>query len=115
MHGFIGFILHDLYVLLGLGLLQDTWFYWFYTVYAFYKVYIYIYIYIYIYNKLKCFELTEMLLREKDPKGFAVQTSRNEFKTSIKNDDGQLRAKETIYIKKSKNLKKFNKKRRFGH
>ena len=35
-----------------------------------------------------------MLLRHKDPKGFTVQTSRSEFKTVIKNEDGQLRAKE---------------------
>ena len=38
-----------------------------------------------------------MLLRQKDPKGFTVQTSRNQLKTSIKNEDGQLRAKENIY------------------
>ena len=39
-----------------------------------------------------------MLLRQKDPKGFTVQTSRSEFKTIIKIEDGQLRAKENIYI-----------------
>ena len=39
-----------------------------------------------------------MLVRQKDPKGFTVQTSRSELKTSIKNEDGQLRAKENIYI-----------------
>ena len=40
-----------------------------------------------------------MLLRQKYPaKGFTVQTSRSEVKTSIKNEDGQLRAKENIYI-----------------
>ena len=55
--------------------------------------------YIYIYNKLKCSEPTEMLLRQKDPKGFTVQASRSEFKTVIKNEDGQLRAKENIYIR----------------
>ena len=48
---------------------------------------------------LKCSEPTEMLLRQKDPKGFTVQTSRSEFKTVIKNEDGQLRAKENIYIR----------------
>ena len=30
------------------------------------------------YNSLKCSELTEMLLRQNDPKGFTVQTSRSE-------------------------------------
>ena len=56
-----------------------------------------------------------MLLRQKDPKGFTVQTSRNQLKTSIKNEDGQLRAKENIYInsKKSKTIKNLIK-RRFG-
>ena len=54
---------------------------------------------IYIYNNnLKSFEPTEMLVRQKDPKGFTVQTSRSELQTSIKNEDGQLRAKENIYI-----------------
>ena len=33
-----------------------------------------------------------MLLRQKDPKGFTVQTLRSELKTSMKNKDGQLRA-----------------------
>ena len=55
------------------------------------------YIYINKYNSLKSFEATEMLLSQKDPKGFTVQTSRSELKTSIKNEDGQLRAKENIY------------------
>ena len=56
-----------------------------------------------------------MLLRQKDPKGFTVQTSRSEFKTGMKNEDGQPRAKETyIYtIKKSKKVKNLIK-RRFG-
>ena len=49
-------------------------------------------------NNLKGLEPTEMLLRQKDPKGFTVQTSRSEFKTSIKNEDGQLRAKENIWM-----------------
>ena len=35
----------------------------------------------------------------KDPKGFTVQTSKSEFKTSMKKEDGQLRAKENIYIR----------------
>ena len=39
-----------------------------------------------------------MLLRQKDPRGFTFQTSRSEFKTGMKNEDGQLRAKENIYI-----------------
>ena len=39
-----------------------------------------------------------MLLRQKDPKGFTVQTSRSEFKTIIKIEDGQLRAKENIQL-----------------
>ena len=56
-------------------------------------------IYIYIYNKLKWFEPTEMLLRQQDPREFTVQTSRGEFKTSMKNEGGQLRAKEKIYIR----------------
>ena len=47
-----------------------------------------------------------MLLRQKELKGFTVQTSRNEFRNSIKNDDGQLRAKKAIYNKKSKKVKK---------
>ena len=42
--------------------------------------------------------ITEMLLRQKDPKEFTVQTSRSEFKTGTKNEDGQLRAKENVYI-----------------
>ena len=53
---------------------------------------------IYIYNRFKCSEPTEMLLRQKDPKGFTVQTSRSEFKTIIKIEDGQLRAKENIQL-----------------
>ena len=37
------------------------------------------------------------------------------YKTGTKNDeDGQLGAKKTIYNKKSKKIKSFNKKRRFG-
>ena len=52
--------------------------------------------------------------RQKDPKGFAVQTSRNELKTITKNEDGQLRAKKIYTVKKSKKLKIFNKNRRFG-
>ena len=67
-------------------------------------------------NKLKCFGPTEMLLRQKDPKVFTIQTLRNEFKTSIKNEDGQLRAKTTIYNKKSKRVKNLIKKKKpFGH
>ena len=60
-------------------------------------MYIYIYIYIYIY-KLKCFEPTEMPLCQKDPKGFTIEASRNKCKTSMKNEVGQLPAKENIYI-----------------
>ena len=51
-----------------------------------------------------------MPLRQKDPKEFIVQTSRRKFKTSIKNEDGQLRGKENIYSKKSKKEKNINKK-----
>ena len=58
---------------------------------------------------VKMLQGTEMLLHQKDPKGFTVQTSRNEFKTSIKNEDEQL-----IYSKKSKKSKKFNRKIRSG-
>jgi len=51
-----------------------------------------------------------MLLRQKDPKGFTVQTLRSKFKTVMKNEDGQLRAKQNIYMhmysKNSKMLKK---------
>ena len=52
-----------------------------------------------------------MPLRQKDPKEFIVQTSRRKFKTSIKNEDGQLRGKENIYKKKSKKGKKLIKRR----
>ena len=53
-----------------------------------------------------------MLLRQKDQKAFTVQASRNEFKTSMKKEDGQLRAKENIYTydKKSKQVKNLMKK-----
>ena len=40
-----------------------------------------------------------MLLRQKNPKGFTIQTSKSEFKTSMKNEDGQIRAKENTYIR----------------
>ena len=51
-----------------------------------------------------------MPLRQKDPKEFTVQISRRKFKTSIKNEDGQLRGKENIYSKKCKKAKKLMKK-----
>lgn len=39
--------------------------------------------------------------RQKDPKGFAVQTSRNELKTITKNEDEQLQVKK-IYTDSKK-------------
>ena len=48
-----------------------------------------------------------MLVRQKDPKGFTVQTSRSELKTGIKNEDGQLRAKENIIFIKFFNFLDF--------